>query len=134
MGGQTDQWVSGKIQLFFHGEVHVIQCERLWRHLRDISNRNTPGGTYYVTDEAQTPAGITKAIMKGENVVEVSDPDQILERITWSPWNLVEGPEGTIRTDDKGNFHDQFSTVRGGLTHAQRADLQAADRLQLVDN
>jgi hypothetical protein len=82
-----------------------------------------------VKDGKQTPAAITMAIMKGEEVEKVADVGEIHERVTWSTWNLVEGPEGAIRTDDRGNFHDIFSTVKKGITDKEKADLQAADRV-----
>lgn len=86
---------------------------------------------YYVTDQPQTPAGITRAIMNGEDVGKVGDPDQIHERITWSPWNLVEGPLPNIRSDDEGNFHDVFSNTPG-ISDGERADLKAADQVYVI--
>jgi hypothetical protein len=86
----------------------------------------------YLTGKAQTAAGITGAIMKGEDVADIAEIDEIHERITWSTWNLVEGPEGAIRTDDKGNFHDIFSDVKDGLSPDERGDLKKADAIYTI--
>lgn len=84
----------------------------------------------YDTDRApQTPAGITMAIRDGRDVEDVAEASEVHERITWSTWNLVEGPKENTRSDDLGNFHDKFSDVRTGLDDLERADLRAADRV-----
>jgi len=77
-------------------------------------------------DRVQSPAAIVGAIMRKEEVQLVADVSEIHERITWSTWNLVEGPKEDIRSDDLGNFHDIFSNVNG-LTQTERARLQQTD-------
>jgi hypothetical protein len=96
----------------------------IWLYAAGFDTRNY----YYETEAPQTPFGITRAIMDGSDVQKVADADEIHARITWSTWNLVEGPEGAIRTGDEGNFHDIFSNC-AGLNDDERADLQAADRV-----
>lgn len=134
---------DAEIPLAFH---HI--CD--WALLRDTWNRliddrhfgticiwlYTSGfdvnNIYYETDEAQTPALITRTIMEGEDVQKVADPDEVHARITWSTWNLVEGPKEDTRADDLGNFHDRFSNVRKGISELERADLTAPDRIYTI--
>lgn len=88
---------------------------------------------FYETKEAQTPALITRTLMAGSPIDDsVADADEIHQRITWSTWNLVEGPKEDTRTDDRGNFHDIFSTVKDGLTETERANLTLADNVYTV--
>ncbi|MGD1927108.1 MAG: hypothetical protein ACFB03_23420 [Paracoccaceae bacterium] len=88
--------------------------------------------TYHETGEPQTPVAIATQIMKGEDVYDVADADEVHTRITWSTWNLVEGPKEDTRSDDRGNFHDRFSNVRGGISESERADLTGPDRLYSI--
>ena len=110
-----------------------------WARLRDTWNRMVTDGhwgtiscwlyavgfdvnnIYYETDAPQSPALIARTLQSGEEIDEkVADADEIHERVTWSTWNLVEGPKENTRTDDLGNFHDRFSNVRG-LESEERA-------------
>lgn len=134
---------EAEIPLAFH---HITD----WALLRDVWNRMVTDGhfsticlwlyavgfdmknIYYETDAPQSPALITRAIQRGEDVQEVADPDEIHERVTWSTWNLVEGPKEDTRTDDRGNFHDIFSTVRKGLSDLEKADLRCTDNVYTI--
>ena len=131
------------LDLAYHHITDWAKLRDVWNKLIDDKHFGTiccwlyasgfdTSNYYYETEAPQTPAGITQAIMKGEDVGEIADPDEIHARITWSTWNLVEGPEGAIRTDDKGNFHDQFSNVRRGLSALEKTNLQAADRVYVA--
>jgi hypothetical protein len=85
---------------------------------------------YYETNKAQTPALIATTLMLGGVIDEsVADVDEIHQRVTWSTWNLVEGPKESLRTDDRGNFHDVFSTVKAGVTELERGDLKLTDNV-----
>lgn len=102
-------------------------CAWLYSVGFDVSN------IYYETGAAQTPALITRTLMLGGVIDEsVADSDEIHQRITWSTWNLVEGPKESARTDDRGNFHDVFSTVKAGISDLERADLRLADNVYTI--
>jgi hypothetical protein len=49
--------------------------------------------------------------MKAGNLDNGEVQDDITERICWAPWNLVEGPNNTNRTDDPGG--DGFDAFSG---------------------
>ncbi len=85
---------------------------------------------YYETRQAQTPKLIVETLMLGGAIDEsVADADEIHQRITWSTWNLVEGPKEDTRLDDLGNFHDCFSDVRQGISAEERCNLKLADHV-----
>jgi hypothetical protein len=99
-------------------------CSWLYAVGFDVNN------IYYETKKPQTPALIATTLMLGGVIDDsVADGDEIHQRITWSTWNLVEGPKESLRTDDRGNFHDVFSTVKAGITPEERANLKAADNV-----
>jgi len=128
---------SVKIELAVH---HIID----WARLRDTWNRMVDDGhyatlcawlyavgfdvnnIYYETEESQTPVKIVQSMMRQADVDLVADGDEIHQRITWSTWNLVQGPKEDTRTDDQGNFHDTFAEV-AGLSDSERADMVCTD-------
>lgn len=83
---------------------------------------------FYETQLDQSPAKIVNAMVRGADIGDVADVNEIHARVTWSTWNLVEGPKESTRTDDRGNFHDIFSNVRG-LSDQERINMRAADNV-----
>jgi hypothetical protein len=131
-----------KIPLAVH---HVVD----WALLRDVWNRMVEdkhyaticawlyavgfdvNNVFYETQKAQTPALIVQTMMRGADIGEVADPDEIHQRVTWSTWNLVQGPKESTRTDDRGNFNDSFADV-AGVAEEERAYLRCTDTVDTV--
>jgi hypothetical protein len=99
---------------------YATLCAWLYAVGFDVNN------VFYETNQAQSPALIIGTMIKGGDIGAVADVDEIHQRVTWSTWNLVEGPKEDTRTDDWGNFHDTFANVVG-LTDIERADMVCAD-------
>jgi hypothetical protein len=104
---------------------YATLCAWLYAVGFDVNN------VFYETNLAQSPALIIGTMIRGGDIGAIADVDEIHQRVTWSTWNLVQGPKESTRRDDLGNFHDTFANVVG-LSDTERADMVTADVVYTV--
>lgn len=82
-----------EVPMTFH---HVIGWQRIWQMWNHLIIKNR----WDVISEWAYLLQIDQEDVDAMQTVSLGDVDPVVEKVCWSAWNMVEGPNGSNRTDD----------------------------------
>lgn len=102
-----------ELPMTFH---HVIGWQRIWQMWNHLVVKDRWDVIREWAHLMQIDGAAVDAMQKGT----LDDVDPVVEKICWSPWNMVEGPRGSYREDDPSKDNKDIDYFQFGGSHTAR--------------